>query len=729
MDVVDKMEKQESKGIVRGRSNWLTLAVVLLSLAATVACNLYLEHGRVQAREQERLLAQSRVVQLVLDEQLSSLFRVLGSLSEDWARQDNDQDINTRLKTLTKAMLGVRVILILDAQGTVQACSRTDLVGRNFSKREYFTAIEQAPDPNMLYITPPFVSTFGTFTINLGRMVSGPKGEFNGIVTAGLEPEFFSPLLGAIIYAPDMWAHLAHGAGAVFIGMPDQEGLAGRNLAQPGSFFLKHLESGRSASIFFGKTKSTGEERMMAVRSISPTGLSLSAPFVLAVARDPRAVFEVWRSDAIWLTGLCLALALLSCVALYTYERHKWESERQKALAAQVREESERLVHTVIDNIPGMVGYWDANLRCRYANNAYLEWFGHTREEMLGVGIKDLLREDLYQKNEKYILAALGGKAQHFERAMVKADGSTGHTMAHYIPDMVGEDVHGFFVLVSDVTDMKEEQLHLEARVEERTEDLRKTVLALEKAKAQAESASRMKSEFLANLSHELRTPLNPIVVLTDLVLGTELTPQQRDHLIDVRDSAQRLLLLFNRLIELMELETYTPAPGSVGLGSLREMVAQSIATDASAKGLSIGGVVSPDLPQDIWSDLHLLRTALLELAENSVRFTSQGELNISFSRQADAENGDLLCISVHDTGMGIPAERLADINAGLAQADAPLNKRFAGLGIGMAKARKAVTLLGGRLEVESVPGQGSTFRVLLPLAPARPPEGLAGGL
>ena len=714
---------QERRFLVRGNACWLVLAVLLLSLAAAIGFNLHLKRSRVEAREQERLLAQSRVVQLILDEQLTMLFHVLGSLSEDWANQRKTSDFNTRLMTLIEAMPGVRTIIILDAQGTVQACNWPELIGKNFSNRPYFIEIKQSPDPNRMYISRPFVSSLNAFTISLGRMVSGPQGRFNGMVSVGLEPKYFIPLLGSILYAPDMWAHLVHGAGPVFISMPEREGVVGKNLAQPGSNFLEHINSGRPASFFSGLTISTGEERMLAVRSIRPTGLSLNAPLVLGLARDPRAVFAAWRTDAFWQSGLFVAMSLLSCLGLYAYERRRQESERQKALAAQTMEDGERLVRTVADSIPGMVGYWDADLRCRYTNNAYLEWFGRTREEMLGIGVRDLLGEEIYLKNEKYIRAAMGGQAQHFERAIVKADGSIGYTMAHYIPDQVGESVRGFFVLVSDVTDLKAEQLRLEARVEERTEDLRHSVLALEKAKAQAESASRMKSDFLANLSHELRTPLNPILVLTDLVLGTELSPEQRDYLQDVRESAQRLLHLFNRLIELMELETYTPVQGLVGLASLREMVVQTIAAAASAKGLELGGGVAPDLPQVVWTDLHLLRTALLELAENAVRFTSKGALTISLSRRADAEAGDLLCIALRDTGLGIPAMRLADINTGLTQADAPLNKRFAGLGIGMAKAHKAVTLLGGRLEVESVPDQGSTFRLLLPLAPAQLPE------
>ncbi|MHC1701111.1 MAG: sensor histidine kinase [Humidesulfovibrio sp.] len=205
-------------------------------------------------------------------------------------------------------------------------------------------------------------------------------------------------------------------------------------------------------------------------------------------------------------------------------------------------------------------------------------------------------------------------------------------------------------------------------------------------------------------------------MALTELVLGTELTPEQRDYLQDVRQAAQSLLHLFNRLIELMELEGYTPVPGMVGLASLRELAVQAIATAARAKGLGLEGGLAPGLPQAVQTDLHLLRMALLELVENAVRFTDAGTLSIDLDRVRNGAAGDLLVIAVRDTGIGIPVERLADINTGLTQADAPLNKRFSGLGIGMAKARKAVALLGGRLEVESVPGRGSTFRILVPL-------------
>lgn len=694
---------------------WLILGTVLLSLAAVVGFNLRLDHERVEAREQERLLAQAKVVQLILDEQFTSLYHVLGALSLDWAAQGKARDFNTRLATLAESMPGVRTIFIMDAQGTIQATSRPELSGKNFSHRAYFTAIRKAPALDMLYVSPPFLSSLGTFTINLGRMIAGPRGEFNGIVTAALEPKYFTPLMGSILYAPDMWVHIIHGEGSIFLSVPEREGVPGKNLAQKGTFFSQHMASDRDSSIFTGRALSTGEDRMLVISTIRPPGLRMDVPLVLGVARDVNAVYALWRSDAQWQVGLLLAVSVLSCVGLHIVERRKKEYERQKMLADKALADSERFMRTITENIPGMVGYWGADLRCGYANGAYVEWFGRSRQELLGTHIKSLLGGELYSKNEPYILGALAGQPQLFERTIVRPDGRTGHTLVHYIPDLVDEGVRGFFVLVTDITELKTAQLELENRVEERTEELRQTVLALREAMTQAESASRMKSEFLANLSHELRTPLNPIVALTGLVLDTELTAEQRDYLEDVRQAAQKLLQLFNRLLELMELERYVPVQGPIALQSLLDIALQGGAVPAGKKGLRLLSSMAADLPEVIWSDLNLLRMALLELVDNAVRFTSEGEVSIALTR-VDEVAGERLCISVRDTGMGIPAERLADISTGLTQADSHLDKRFAGLGVGMAKTRKAAALLGGHLEVESALDRGSTFRILLPL-------------
>lgn len=134
-------------------------------------------------------------------------------------------------------------------------------------------------------------------------------------------------------------------------------------------------------------------------------------------------------------------------------------TERKRAELALAQ--SEWFMRTLTDTIPGMVGYWTDELRCTFANKGYLDWFGKTPEQMRGIRIQDLMGEDLFRKNAPFIRAALRGESQNFERTLVKADGSVGYMWAHYIPDFDGERVRGFFVLVSNITELKKAELAL----------------------------------------------------------------------------------------------------------------------------------------------------------------------------------------------------------------------------------------------------------------------------
>lgn len=148
-------------------------------------------------------------------------------------------------------------------------------------------------------------------------------------------------------------------------------------------------------------------------------------------------------------------------------ERHRFEAElvKQRNLAETANRalsESQRFIKGITDAIPGLVAYWDKDLRCRFANKAYEEWFGRRPEELIGVSLRDLLGESVFALNEAYIRGALAGQEQQFERQLTKADGTIGHTWAHYVPDILNGDVRGFFVKVSDVTALKSTQLALE---------------------------------------------------------------------------------------------------------------------------------------------------------------------------------------------------------------------------------------------------------------------------
>ncbi len=216
----------------------------------------------------------------------------------------------------------------------------------------------------------------------------------------------------------------------------------------------------------------------------------------------------------------------------------------QKKLALNV-EKNERFLKNMADNIPGLVGYWDSNLRCCFANNAYQHWFGKSMEQVRGIHIRELLGDDLFNKNEPFITAVLQGHYQQFERTTTKADGSTGYMWGHYIPDIIDGQVTGFFVLLSDVTELKQAQIMLEqlnATLAHKTEE--------------AEAANRAKSEFLANMSHEIRTPMNGVIGMSSILLESSLTPEQREYAQIVSRSGEHLLVLINDILDFSKIES-----------------------------------------------------------------------------------------------------------------------------------------------------------------------------
>ncbi|MBP6896058.1 PAS domain S-box-containing protein [Pseudacidovorax sp. 1753] len=245
---------------------------------------------------------------------------------------------------------------------------------------------------------------------------------------------------------------------------------------------------------------------------------------------------------------------------------------------------------------------------------------------------------------------------------------------------------------------------------------------ALREAKARAEQAAAARTMFLANMSHEIRTPMNAILGFTELLLEGPLAVEQRRHLQTVRQSAQSLLGLLNGILDTAKLDrgALELELADFSLRELLEQTATSLRLEAERKGLALQVLWDDALDMHFRADAVRIRQVLTNLLGNAIKFTERGEVRLAARRA-----GDLVELSVQDTGIGIPADRLAAIFDPFAQADASTSRRFGGTGLGTTIARQLTELMGGRIEVQSTPGQGSVFRVLLPLKTALAPAPL----
>jgi len=368
---------------------------------------------------------------------------------------------------------------------------------------------------------------------------------------------------------------------------------------------------------------------------------------------------------------------------------------------------SERFMRAITDHMPGMIAYWDRDLKCQFANARYVEWFGRTPQQMAGITMPTLMGPKLFALNRPYIEGALAGRPQTFERTLVKPSGEVGHTFAQYIPDLDQQGrVVGFYVLVTDVTPLKAaEQRLAQANV------------ALQEARDAAEAATEVKSAFLSNMTHELTSPLTSIVGYAELLAETpDLSPAAQRYVDRMQAAAAAVLTTVNDLLDFSRLEAghleivrRETDPGAVAIEALALLEPQM-----DAKGLSHRLEVR-DLPARVLADEARLRQILINLISNAARYTPSGGVTV---RAAYDKARGRLRYEVADTGPGIDPAILPRLFQRFAQVDAARSRALGGTGLGLSICRGLAEAMGGQVGVDSAPGHGSCFWLEIPCAP-----------
>jgi signal transduction histidine kinase/DNA-binding NarL/FixJ family response regulator len=358
----------------------------------------------------------------------------------------------------------------------------------------------------------------------------------------------------------------------------------------------------------------------------------------------------------------------------------------------------------LIENLPGMDVYlFDNQFTHVLAGGREKERLGLTNADFPGKTLFGVYDEKTRKRLFPFYRNALDGKVSEGE---VRIKGNVYFVSATPVFGFDSRVVGGALIL-QNVTKEKEVEKNLI------------------NARRQAEEADRAKSVFLANMSHEIRTPLNAIIGFTGLLEKTDLTPKQKKFSRLINQSSGHLLSVVNEVLFLFKLGMGKVYIEKVPFNAheLIQNVHESLLFRAREKGLKFRYHIDPDVPEVLVGDPFRLKQILMNLAGNAIKFTDEGEISIQVSSEKMTRKTVFLRLQVHDTGIGIPREDLKIIFDEFAQLNLGNEKKRKGAGLGLTIVRKLVDLLGGRLHVDSEPGKGSEFTVVIPFEKTR--EGL----
>lgn len=382
---------------------WLIFAFFATLLVFLLGYVSYHEHADITHREKQRLSEVASVAEYMLAKQLEKIDTTLSKIRDVVMLPENESpnenpdalaNIGSRLRILAGAMTSVSALIVVDAKGDIVASNLDELVGKKANQSEYFQTPLKSLDPEVFYISPPFTNALGEWTINLTRVILTNGGSFAGGVTATLDLDFFRALMNAMRYSENAWVRIVHGRGIVFIWEPNRPDLIGKDLANPDTFFTQHLESGRSQSLFRGKSYSTNEESLLVLQNVSAEHLKVNAPLILGIGRDTRSIYADWRQHLKTYAIFYVVMVFFGAGTLIVCQRWRLYSRREtERMGSQIRSMQMEL-ESFFSIAPNLLAIGDIEGKCIKLNPAWENVTGYGLGELEGLHFVDFFHPD-----------------------------------------------------------------------------------------------------------------------------------------------------------------------------------------------------------------------------------------------------------------------------------------------------------------------------------------------